>query len=58
MQSHPIRTDADHQAALRDIETLWGAEEGTETGDRLDVLVTLVSDYESSRWPMSPIDTV
>jgi HTH-type transcriptional regulator/antitoxin HigA len=42
MQIRPIRTDEDHETALREIEALWGAEDGTETGDRLDVLATLV----------------
>ena len=58
MHIHPIRTDNDHEAALREIETLWGADEGTEDGDRLDVLVTLVEDYEKRRWPIEPLDPV
>lgn len=58
MHIHPIRTDDDHEAALREIEALWGADEGTEDGDRLDVLVTLVEDYEKRRWPIEPLDPV
>lgn len=58
MHIHPIRNDADHEAALREIEALWGAEEGCEAGDRLDVLVTLVEDYERRRWPIEPLDPV
>jgi len=58
MHIHPIRTDKDHEAALREIEALWGAVEGTEDGDRLDVLVTLVEDYEKRRWPIEPLDPV
>jgi HTH-type transcriptional regulator/antitoxin HigA len=58
MHIRPIRTDADHEAALRRIEGLWGADEGTETGDELDVLVTLVEAYESARWPIAPLDPV
>jgi HTH-type transcriptional regulator/antitoxin HigA len=57
MQIRPIRTDADHEAALREIEALWGAEEGSEAGERLDVLVTLTEAYES-RWPIAPLDPV
>lgn len=56
MQIRSIRTDEDHENALREIEGLWGAEEGTEAGDRLDVLVTLVETYESRRWPIEPLD--
>lgn len=42
MQIRPIKTDEDHDVALREIERLWGAAEGTKERDRLDVLVTLV----------------
>ena len=58
MEITPIRTDADHEAALRDIETLWGAGGGTPEGDRLDVLVTLVEAYEDRRWPLEELDPV
>lgn len=58
MHIQPIRTDADHEAALREIEALWGADENTEAGDRLDVLATLVEAYESRRWPIEPMDPV
>jgi HTH-type transcriptional regulator / antitoxin HigA len=60
----PIRTDQDHRAALAEIEACWGAPEGTEEGDRLDVLVALVESYEAKRWPIEsnesfdPIDVL
>jgi HTH-type transcriptional regulator / antitoxin HigA len=54
----PIKTDADHEAALREIEALWGAAEDTPEGDRLDVLVTLVEAYEEKRWPLDEMDPV
>ena len=38
----PIRTKADHAAALAEIERLWDAKVGTPQGDDLEVLVTLV----------------
>jgi len=58
MHIRPIRTDADQQAALREIEALWGAEDGSDASDRLDVLVTLVDAYEANRWPIAPLDPV
>lgn len=58
MDIKPIKTDADHEAALRDIEALWGAAEGTAAGDRLDVLTTLVEAYEEKRWPLEDMDPV
>jgi HTH-type transcriptional regulator/antitoxin HigA len=51
MQIRPIRTDNDHREALAEINTYWGASEGTEEGDRLDVLLALVEIYEAKRWP-------
>lgn len=58
MDIKPIRTDADHEAALREIEALWGAKDGTAEGDRLDVLVTLTEAYEERRWPLPELDPV
>ena len=46
MEIHPIRNDDDHAAAVREIEKLWGAAAGTEEGDKLDILATLVEKYE------------
>jgi HTH-type transcriptional regulator/antitoxin HigA len=57
MEIRPIRTDEDHRAALAEIEALWGAPEGTEEGDKLDVLVTLVEMYEAKRWPIEIDDS-
>jgi HTH-type transcriptional regulator/antitoxin HigA len=60
MEIHPIKNDDDHAAAIREIERLWGAAAGTEEGDKLDILATLVEKYEDSRWPnvdvSDPID--
>lgn len=58
MDIRPIRTDDDHNAAVREIEALWGAPSGTDEGDRLDVLITLVDAYESTRWPVPDVDPV
>jgi HTH-type transcriptional regulator/antitoxin HigA len=54
MEIQPIRTDNDHRAALAEIEACWGAPEGTEQGDKLDVLLALVEIYEAKRWPIDP----
>lgn len=54
----PIRNDADHAAALRRIEELWEAPEGSEESDELEVLSTLVSVYEDARWPIDASDAV
>ncbi len=50
MEIETIHTDKHHRAALAEIE---GAPDGTEQGDRLDVLVALVEIYEARRWPLN-----
>jgi HTH-type transcriptional regulator/antitoxin HigA len=54
----PIKTDADHTAALREIERLWGADERTSEGDRLEVLTTLVEAYEQAHFPIDAPDPI
>jgi HTH-type transcriptional regulator/antitoxin HigA len=54
----PIKTEADHAAALREIERLWGADEGTREGDRLEVLTTLVEAYEQAHFPLDAPDPI
>lgn len=54
MAPHPIQTVADHQAALRESEELWGAADGSIEGDRLAALALLVEAYEDQRWPSAP----
>jgi HTH-type transcriptional regulator / antitoxin HigA len=54
----PIRTEADYEAALAEVERLWGAKSGTAKGDRLDVLATLIDAYEAKRYPMDPPDPI
>jgi HTH-type transcriptional regulator/antitoxin HigA len=58
MQLKPIKTDADHEAALREIERLWGAAEGTVDGDRLEILITLAEAYEDAHFPMDMPDPI
>jgi HTH-type transcriptional regulator/antitoxin HigA len=54
----PIKTKADHEKALKEIESMWGAEEGTAEGDRLDILMTLVEAYEDTHFPMDMPDPI
>jgi HTH-type transcriptional regulator / antitoxin HigA len=54
----PIRTKKDYEAALAEVERLWGAKSGTPGGDRLDVLATLIDAYEAAHYPMNPPDSV
>ena len=61
MKIRPIKTDKDHHDALREIERLWKAKDGTPEGDRLDILLTLVEAYEEKNFPIDmpdPIDAI
>ena len=51
MTIRPIRNDEDLRSTLAEIDRLWGAAADTPDGDTLDVLITLVEAYETSRWP-------
>ena len=54
MNIAPIKTERDHQRALKEIEGLMAAERNTPEGDRLDVLVTLVEAWEAEHCPIDP----
>jgi len=54
----PIRTEADYEEALAEMERLWGAKSGTSEGDRLDILATLIDAYETEHYPVDPPDPI
>jgi HTH-type transcriptional regulator / antitoxin HigA len=58
MQIRPIKTKADHRAALKEIERLMDAKPGTPAGDRLEILTTLVDHYESQHESIEPPDPI
>ena len=47
-----------YEAALAEIESLWGASYGSPEGDRFDVLVTLVEANEQKHYPIEPPDPI
>lgn len=58
MDIRPLRTEEDYEAALAEIEHLWGASYDSPEGDRLDVLVILVEAYEQKHYPIDPPDPI
>lgn len=58
MDIKPIKTDADYQAALTEIESLMLAAPDTPEGEKLDILATLIEAYEAKRFPMDLPDPV
>lgn len=58
MQIRPVRSEAEHDAAVARIAQLMGAEPGSAASDELEVLVTLVDAYETNHFPMNLPDPV
>ena len=58
MDIRPIRTKRDYNQALRRIEVLLDAQAGTDAGDELDILATLVDVYEEKNFPIGVADPV
>jgi len=58
MDIKPIKTEADYQAALKEIESLMMAAIDTLEGEKLDVLTTLVEAYEAKHFPVDLPDPV
>ena len=58
IQVRPIRTEADHLHALKRIEDLMDTSPDTDSGDELDILVTLVDAYETKMFPIDPPDPI
>jgi HTH-type transcriptional regulator/antitoxin HigA len=49
-----IKTEREHQAALKAIESLWEARPGTHQGDTLELLAALVESYEEKKHAVLP----
>lgn len=61
MRIKPIKTEADYQEVLKEIDRIFDAEPGTREGDRLDVLTTLVEAYEEKHFHIplpDPIEAI
>lgn len=60
MEIRPIRTEADYDVALADIEQYFISEPepGTPEADRFDVLAALIGAYERDHWAIEASDAV
>jgi len=58
MDPRPIRTTADYDSALAEIQRLWHAEPGTTDAERLEILGALVEAYEEVPYPVPAPDPV
>src|SRR5437899_2966445 len=60
MDVRPIRTEADYDAALKEIEQYFANEPelGSPEADRFDILAALIGAYEQQHWPIQAPDAV
>lgn len=61
VEVRPIRSEADYEQALAEIEQLFDAKPGTRKADRLEILTTLVKGYEEQHHSISlpdPVDAI
>ena len=58
MDIYPIKTEADYQVALAEIQSLFDAAPNTPQGDKLEVLATLVEAYEEKHFPIPAPDPI
>jgi HTH-type transcriptional regulator/antitoxin HigA len=60
MDIHPIRTEDDYRAAMREISAFFDNEPEPDTleGDRFDILLTLAEAYEAKHFPVDLPDPV
>lgn len=58
MEIRPIKTEADYDAALAEIEALMDSEPDTPECDKLDVLTMLVEAYEAEHYELPPPDPI
>ncbi len=60
MEIRPIRSEADYQAALREVSAYFDNEPAPDTpeGERFEILLTLVEAYEARRYAIDLPDPV
>ena len=58
MNISPIRTEADYDAALAEVSRSFDnePERGTPEGDRLEIILALIRDYEDKHWRIEAPD--
>lgn len=52
MKIKPIHNEEDYQEALRQLESIFHAELGTEEGDKAEILSILIEKYEDVHYPI------
>ena len=52
MSLKPIKTESDYRQALTEVERLFDAPLNTPEGERIEVLTTLIEEYEEQQHPI------
>lgn len=58
MEIKPIKTSKDYNQALKRLENIFDAKEGTPEGDELEVLGILIDEYEKEQFPIDLPDPI
>ena len=58
MKFAPIKNEKEYQKALRELEKVFDAELNSPEGDKGQVLVLLIEDYEKKHYPISAPDPI
>ena len=58
MNIKPIRSEKDYDLTLKRVELLMDAEFGSDDFDELDILTTLVENYEAKHYPIDTPDPI
>jgi len=54
IELRPLKNDTDLDLAINEMGILWGSEEDTTKGDRLEMIALLIKAYENKHYPISP----
>ena len=58
MNIKPIKTEKDHQKALKRLEIIFDASPGTKEGDELEILGFLIEKFEEEHYPIEAPDPI
>lgn len=58
MDIKPIRSEADYEEAVAELDLLRGASPDTPEEDKLDILATLIEAHEQETDPIDPLDPI
>jgi|ERR1051326_1520158 HTH-type transcriptional regulator/antitoxin HigA len=58
MEWKVIKTEKDHQKALKRLEILFDAPKGSKQGDELELISLLIDNYEKEKYPIDLPDPI